>query len=166
MEQRFISMTQQSSNHQHLHQNVNTNTWFVVQFTDANTNNNNSHIDSKLNTFRYRSNHIHPMVGINNYVPTPTSLPSYKISAMSLPQIKFAPTSIKNVVKSNVNKIINNEPLNHIKPNLNKYKCNKCSKTFKHKTNLKVHSKIHTSEAFVCPFCKKPFARKTNMKQH
>eukprot|EP01084_Bolivina_argentea_P305330 527458_1 len=61
-------------------------------------------------------------------------------------------------------KTTESKPIN-VKP-LNKYKCTLCVKTFKHKTNLKIHSKIHSSEAFVCEFCQKRFARKTNMAQH
>eukprot|EP01084_Bolivina_argentea_P305333 527464_1 len=141
---------------------------FPNSIITSNTNKNNSHVH--LDSHRRIS------------IPTKTSLPTvsqYQSPLNVLPQYSTSlplissnhttPTisqsqSPLNVLQTN-NKYNNISHIN-AKQISNKYKCIKCSKTFKHQTNLKIHSKIHTSEAFVCPFCEKRFARKTNMKQH
>ena len=70
----------------------------------------------------------------------------------------------KNMVNlSNLTQIGHNKERHN---NRNGYQCPKCGKRFKHKTNLKIHSKIHSSDAYICEFCEKRFARKTNLAQH
>lgn len=46
------------------------------------------------------------------------------------------------------------------------YACEHCGKSFKHKSNLKIHLIIHTDEALSCEHCGKKFARKSNLTQH
>ena len=46
------------------------------------------------------------------------------------------------------------------------YACEHCGKSFKHKSNLKIHFIIHTPEALSCKHCDKKFARKSNLTQH
>ena len=41
-----------------------------------------------------------------------------------------------------------------------------CNKRFKHDSNLRIHSVIHTPNALVCNYCQKKFARNSNLKQH
>jgi uncharacterized Zn-finger protein len=41
-----------------------------------------------------------------------------------------------------------------------------CVRTFKHQSNLKIHSIIHGPGALRCDYCPKKFARKSNLKQH
>lgn len=46
------------------------------------------------------------------------------------------------------------------------FDCKVCAKHFKHRSNLKIHMRIHSKNAIVCRFCDKKFARVSNMKQH
>merc|ERR1712228_200342 len=46
------------------------------------------------------------------------------------------------------------------------YECSECHKSFKHKSNLKIHFIIHTEDALQCSHCDKRFARKSNLTQH
>lgn len=41
-----------------------------------------------------------------------------------------------------------------------------CKKKFKHESNLRIHMRVHSDDAFVCKTCGKKFARRSNMKQH
>eukprot|EP01084_Bolivina_argentea_P203091 346912_1 len=96
-------------------------------------------------------------------IPIPTAFPSISLNG-NINICSSSPTASQSQSKSQ--SPLNVLPTNNNNTSHNKYKCVECSKTFKRKTNLKIHSKIHTSEAFACPFCQKRFARKTNMKQH
>lgn len=56
---------------------------------------------------------------------------------------------------------------NNMLPTRKEYKCDFCDKTFREKTNLRVHVRTHTGEKpFKCFLCGKEFAHSSNMKQH
>eukprot|EP01083_Nonionella_stella_P172218 590301_1 len=52
------------------------------------------------------------------------------------------------------------------KDGIDRFKCDLCLKRFRHKSNLKVHQKIHGSTAYECDFCQRKFARQSNLLQH
>eukprot|EP01083_Nonionella_stella_P088699 247383_1 len=69
----------------------------------------------------------------------------------------------KRSIQSSTSSVSTNSVRPYRKPD---YQCSECGKSFKHKSNLKIHAVIHTDEALQCPHCKKKFARKSNLTQH
>ena len=121
------------------------------------------------------------LMNLNGYILMPT-LPSQSIVLRPNPLLMYTASGIgqtvpvtpsigitdpptTNVITSTARK----ETISPTSKSKNKdkpFQCEECSKTFKHAINLKIHKKIHTSDAFICGFCSKAFARKTNLRQH
>eukprot|EP01083_Nonionella_stella_P056091 147887_1 len=124
-------------------------------------NKSNYYIHSSTNSYANKHNHerhIPPFPSMSTSLPIPQIPP--------LPFIYNPPTLRLHNTCTDGKPIADVNMTPYIVQNSANYKCSECDKTFKHRTNLIIHRKIHSSSAYVCEFCSKKFARKTNLKQH
>ena len=93
---------------------------------------------------------------------------TFSSSGNLLDRSKFQPNENRESASNEPNKMGNTIIADHEqhKTTQVRYKCDQCNKTFKRKSNLKSHLKVHTDFAYICTYCNKKFARSGNLHQH
>ena len=66
-----------------------------------------------------------------------------------------------NITRSSIQSHDVNSPASY-----DSHECTICNKTFKHKSNLTTHKRLHNENCPKCEFCGKKFARPSNLNQH
>eukprot|EP01084_Bolivina_argentea_P222597 376726_1 len=119
-----------------------------------------NHSSLNRSSNRYKYNHMHRTLRVNN-------LSNNAFGPIN--NIHSAPHKISRETQTNpidYGMINGSNYASLMKSKTGSFECKHCGKFYKHLCNLKTHQKVHTNDCYICQFCDKRFGRKYNYTEH